>query len=152
MEPVEPDFIIRLRVARDAGQALPDEVVQEVVQRVLSAFDKYRLKKTIRFSQAFELGKRGHSPEHQRKLAERNRHLQVAFDNVCLTPLRDWPRAGRLLEALNRFESVTWSRIKDLDVPPDRFNEVQKALFYAKKTGAYIPASQGGLLNILQMK
>lgn len=148
MEAVESDFLIRLRVAIDAGQALPDEVGQ----RVLLAVDRYEKKKTIRFSQAFELGKPGQSPEHQKKLAERNRHLQAALDNVCLEFMHDWMRAGRLADAINRFESATWSKVMNLDFPPDRFNEVQKALFHAKKTGAYLPASQQSLFNIAKKK
>ena len=148
MEAKEPDFLIRLRVAIDARQPLPEEVGQWL----LSGFEQYNRKKRISLCQAFGLGKPGHSPAHQKKLAERNRHLQTAFDNVCLNAIKESEHINRLIEAITQFESRTWPRVKDLNFPPDRFNDVQKALFHAKKIGVVIPVSYQGLINIIQKK
>jgi len=133
-------LLIRLKTHLEIGGELPVEIV-DWLRYGINDFEKSGGKKPLCIS----LGLRGVGQQSiMTKLAsvKRNKWLYKAWKLVSVDKtLDDWNRSKRLLEYINKFEVMTWRRVKANDEPPERLDPIQQALFIAFKTGAEIPSS-----------
>ena len=140
------DYLIRLKVALETDQPLPFDVSEWL----LDGANMYEEKKgSVSLCQCLGLSGRGiRSIEYLFKINKRDKWLRTAWSKVSTENINDWPRAKRLSDTIKRFQSSTWPRIKNMDEPPERLNDIQRSLFYASKSGLDLPVSPRRLLDI----
>ena len=101
------ELLQRLEVAVDAG-GLP----RDVGQWLKAGIAQHRKGASLEVALGLKPGPGVRAWSNAQRVKERDRWLIMAAQNVCEEPIGPWARAGRLAEAIRRFQDRTWPRIR----------------------------------------